>query len=69
MINCGGLIDAREFFEIEDFTKIYIVDSHRPLNLSNVDPRNLQVCVFDDDDDTERFDRVLDAYEAVTVKR
>ncbi|KAG1150007.1 hypothetical protein G6F37_002176 [Rhizopus arrhizus] len=66
MINCGGLIDAREFFEIEDFTKIYIVDSHRPLNLSNVDPRNLQVCVFDDDDDTERFDRVLDAYEAVT---
>ncbi|KAI9246196.1 CDC45 family [Sporodiniella umbellata] len=66
MINCGGLIDAREFFEIDEYTKIYILDSHRPLHLSNLDPKNMHVCVLDEDEHSDRFDLVMDAYDAVT---
>lgn len=68
MINCGGLIDVREFFDIESYTKIYVFDSHRPLKLENIHHNNINVCVFDDDRETEKLEKVLEAFESLTVK-
>jgi len=36
MINCGGLVDLTEFLSLTDILTVYIIDSHRPYNLSNI---------------------------------
>lgn len=69
MINCGGAIDVKEFFDIDEYTKIYILDSHRPLHLSNLDPKNVHVCVLDEDEHTEKFDLIMNAYDSVMVNK
>ena len=35
MINCGAILDLNEIMTLEDDQKVYIVDSHRPINLRN----------------------------------
>lgn len=67
MINCGGLGNILECFTLSPEAKVYIIDSHRPLNLENMLEGNTQVCVFDDKDETEKFNEVMKAYEAVMV--
>lgn len=48
-INCGGSISIiRKFNEALEKTTMYIIDSHRPINLENLDYRVQQVKVFDD---------------------
>jgi cell division control protein 45 len=68
MINCGGLGNITECFTLTPEAKVYIIDSHRPLNLENMLEGNTQVCVFDDQDETEKINEVMKAYDAVMVK-
>jgi hypothetical protein len=67
MINCGGLADITQCFTLNSLTKVYIIDSHRPLNLENMHVTNTQVCVFDDQDETEKINKVMEAFDAVMV--
>jgi cell division control protein 45 len=67
MINCGGIIDIYQYLEVDDDVKIYIIDSHRPLNLDNLHGSKRNVCVFDDDDETEKLNPVLEAFSALMV--
>lgn len=67
MINCGGLGNITECFNLTALTKVYIIDSHRPLNLENMHPANTQVCVFDDQDETEKINEIMEAFDAVIV--
>jgi cell division control protein 45 len=67
MINCGGIIDIYQYLEVDDDVKIYIIDSHRPLNLDNLHDSKRNVCVFDDDDETEKLSPVLEAFSALMV--
>ena len=36
LLNCGGIIDLREMLQLKQDVKCYVVDSHRPIHLSNV---------------------------------
>jgi cell division control protein 45 len=45
MINCGGIIDIGSFFDLDEGQTAYIIDSHRPYALANVQPDNEQVVV------------------------
>ncbi|KAI9257527.1 DNA replication pre-initiation complex subunit Cdc45 [Helicostylum pulchrum] len=65
MINCGGLGNITQCFNLTPLTKVYIIDSHRPLNLDNMHPSNTQVCVFDDDSETEKIAEVMEAFDAI----
>lgn len=67
MINCGGLGNITQCFNLTPLTKVYIIDSHRPLNLDNMHPSNTQVCVFDDDSETEKIAEVMEAFDAIIV--
>lgn len=44
MINCGGGIDLMEFIQPEPHVTVYVLDSHRPYHLRNVQEHNRQVC-------------------------
>ncbi|EGD77460.1 hypothetical protein PTSG_08555 [Salpingoeca rosetta] len=50
MINCGGTVDVAQVLDLSDEEQedlcIYVLDSHRPLNLDNVYSENIRV--FDD---------------------
>jgi cell division control protein 45 len=35
MLNCGGVLDVGEFFNLNEDHKVYVVDSRRPVNLVN----------------------------------
>ena len=43
MINCGGTVDLKEFFNLDQSVSIYVLDSHRPYHLNNVRDTNEQV--------------------------
>lgn len=51
MLNCGGSVGLQAFLDPPEHLSIYVIDSHRPYNLSNVDQHNLQVKVIDDHED------------------
>lgn len=36
LINCGATLDIFDFLELGEDTEIYILDSHRPLDVRNV---------------------------------
>ncbi|KAI7869615.1 DNA replication pre-initiation complex subunit Cdc45 [Mucor mucedo] len=68
MINCGGLGNILECFDLNALAKVYIIDSHRPLNLDNMHPSNTQVCVFDDQDETEKINEVMQAFHDIIFR-
>ncbi|KAI9469765.1 MAG: DNA replication pre-initiation complex subunit Cdc45 [Benjaminiella poitrasii] len=63
MINCGGSEMIASIFTAAPETKVYVIDSHRPLLLDNLLPENNHICVFDDESQTTRVTGALDAYE------
>lgn len=69
MINCGGLGNITQCFTLSEEVKVYIIDSHRPLNLENMFEGNTQVCVFDDSSEDDKVREVLEAYEAIMVMK
>lgn len=66
MINCGGMVDTSLYIEPPQNVTMYIIDSHRPLNLDNLFS-SAQVAVFDDNEDEEYVKDLTDAYENITV--
>ena len=36
MLNCGGTIDLEENLSLHPSIKCFVIDSHRPLHLANV---------------------------------
>ncbi|CAO3645750.1 unnamed protein product [Mucor fragilis] len=65
MINCGGGIMISNLFTAHEDTKVYIIDSHRPLLLDSLLDDNNHICVFDDESDSHRMGTVLSAFEMV----
>jgi len=35
-INCGGAVDLTEFLSLSAHMTVYVMDSHRPIHLSNL---------------------------------
>lgn len=68
MINCGGMVDTTLFIDPPVNVTMYIIDSHRPLNLDNMFS-STQVAVFDDNEDEVYMKELGEAYENVTVSR
>lgn len=54
-INVGGILDISQFLNINsELTNIYILDSHRPLNLHNLyGSNNFHITVFYDENEPE----------------
>jgi cell division control protein 45 len=50
LINCGGIVDMADFFDLPEAATAYVVDSHRPYHLANVDADNTKICMLDDGD-------------------
>jgi cell division control protein 45 len=63
MINCGGGIMIGNLFTTHVDTKVYIIDSHRPLLLDNLLDENNHICVFDDESDSSRMMTAISACE------
>lgn len=36
LLNCGGIIDVDDFFQLSEESVIIVVDSHRPFHLRNI---------------------------------
>ncbi|TPX34055.1 hypothetical protein SmJEL517_g03210 [Synchytrium microbalum] len=67
MLNCGGLVDVNEFFTLSDSTMVYLVDSHRPINLSNLfsSPRIVVVKEQESDAEAAELQELQHAYTVV----
>lgn len=55
-LNCGGGLNLQQLMEehqVPDRIRCFVVDSHRPLLLSNLSARSQRVCVLDDDHSME----------------
>eukprot|EP00898_Chlorokybus_atmophyticus_P007466 jgi/Chlat1/7720/Chrsp66S07318 len=59
MINCGGAEPVRNILQCGPSTTVYIIDSHRPLNHSNINSNNKQVVVLCTDDDRQKLAELL----------
>ena len=68
MINCGGMVDTTLFIDPPVNVTMYIIDSHRPLNLDNMFS-STQVAVFDDNEDEVYMKELGEAYENATVSQ
>ncbi|KAI8969151.1 DNA replication pre-initiation complex subunit Cdc45 [Mycotypha africana] len=66
MINCGGTEDINNLLTLNDSAKVYIIDSHRPLNLDNLVPETDHVCVFTDELETAKLNTYIDAFKRTT---
>ncbi|KAL1922012.1 uncharacterized protein VTP21DRAFT_10654 [Calcarisporiella thermophila] len=64
MINCGGMMDIAEDFELSPDINVIIMDSHRPLNLHNIFGSN-QILVLDDGEIETQLQDVREAYESI----
>ncbi|KAI7868943.1 CDC45 family [Spinellus fusiger] len=62
MINCGGAIELNEFFRDIPNVKIYVFDSHRPLNLDNLTDTSGRLFVFDEYDEDEKMKKMMGAH-------
>ncbi|KAF9986418.1 hypothetical protein BGZ75_001842 [Mortierella antarctica] len=49
MLNCGGLFNLEEYIELSEDITIYVLDSHRPVNLRNAFWNN-EIIVFHEND-------------------
>ncbi|KAF9143076.1 hypothetical protein BG015_000546 [Linnemannia schmuckeri] len=49
MLNCGGLFNLEDYMELSEDVTIYVLDSHRPVNLRNAFWNN-EIIVFHDSD-------------------
>ncbi|KAF9131141.1 hypothetical protein BGW39_002171 [Mortierella sp. 14UC] len=49
MLNCGGLFNLEDYVELSEDVTIYVLDSHRPVNLRNAFWNN-EIIVFHDSD-------------------
>ncbi|KAG0205351.1 hypothetical protein BGX33_007985 [Mortierella sp. NVP41] len=49
MLNCGGLFNLEDYIELTDDVTIYVLDSHRPVNLRNAFWNN-EIIVFHESD-------------------
>lgn len=63
MINCGGGDEIVNLFSAPPETKVYVLDSHRPLSLENLLTDNNHICVFDDESESSRVTEAINAYE------
>ncbi|KAJ3086943.1 hypothetical protein HK102_012141, partial [Quaeritorhiza haematococci] len=63
LLNCGGLVDLGEFLSLGDEMTVFVVDSHRPINLRNFFG-NDQIYVLDDGD-IEELDEVKRAFDTL----
>lgn len=50
LINCGGIVDLEDFFDLPEHTTVYVIDSHRPYHLANVEATNEKIVVLDEGD-------------------
>nr|CCA16133.1 cell division control protein 45 putative [Albugo laibachii Nc14]CCA25094.1 cell division control protein 45 putative [Albugo laibachii Nc14] len=48
LINCGAIVDVSSLFQLPMVVKCYILDSHRPIHLSNIYNATKQIIVFED---------------------
>lgn len=69
MINCGGAQFVLDSFTVSPDTKIYIIDSHRPLLLDNLTAHNNTVCVFDAESESTKMKPLIYAYEKLEVRK
>lgn len=46
MINCGATVDLLQLLELDANRMVYVLDSHRPYHLANVQQENEQVVIF-----------------------
>jgi hypothetical protein len=69
MINCGGGDEIVNLFTAPPETKVYVLDSHRPLSLENLLADNNHICVFDDESESPRVTEAIAAYEKMMVIR
>ena len=53
LINCGGTEDVKSVLGLREGARAYVFDSHRPLDLENVNPGNQDVLVMRDDKEGE----------------
>jgi hypothetical protein len=67
MINCGGGDEIVNLFTTPPETKVYVLDSHRPLSLENLLADNNHICVFDDESESPRVTEAIQAYEKMMV--
>lgn len=49
MLNCGGLFNLEDYMVLSEDVTIYVLDSHRPVNLRNAFWNN-EIIVFHDSD-------------------
>ncbi|KAI9010687.1 CDC45 family [Hyaloraphidium curvatum] len=64
-INCGGMVDLKEFFSLpSERVRVYVIDSHRPLNLQNLFG-SPQICVLADDGFEEQLGDIHAAFDAL----
>lgn len=59
-------MDVSEFLQVNNLVTLYILDSHRPLHLDNITGDN-NICVFDDDDENEKMNKLIEVYEELIV--
>jgi len=48
MINCGGVVNMLKMIQFEPHHRVYIIDSHRPVHLSNIHAHPEELVVFGD---------------------
>ncbi|KAI8394143.1 CDC45 family [Radiomyces spectabilis] len=65
LINCGGLVDITQYIQVSEQVNIYIIDSHRPLNLDNAVHDNRNVFVFDEKENDAKMAEMIEAHEAL----
>jgi cell division control protein 45 len=53
MLNCGGLFNLEDYMEMSEDVSIYILDSHRPVNLRNAFWNNEAIVFHETDLDKE----------------
>ncbi|KAL0592480.1 hypothetical protein ABG067_000044 [Albugo candida] len=47
-VNCGAIVNVSSLFQLPKIVKCYILDSHRPIHLSNIYDTSKQIIVFED---------------------
>ncbi|KAJ3211251.1 hypothetical protein HDU67_004647 [Dinochytrium kinnereticum] len=63
LLNCGGILDLESFFPLTDQMSVYVVDSHRPINLRNLFGGD-KIIVFDDGE-ADEMKAVQEAFQAL----
>ena len=67
-INCGSTIDLNEIITIHENLTCYIFDSHRPINIQNINDKNIVVLV-DDTFSRDSVPQLLTAEEEALLRK